>query len=55
MIVTWFLIEKGVINLFVPNAPFLHRQVFWCFQGVDKECIGYEWAKLNGAMQQNIS
>ena len=35
------------VNPFVPNAPFLYplktsenRKVFWCFQGVDKGCIG---------------
>ena len=38
------------INPFVPNAPLLHplktsenRKVFWCFQGVEKGCIGNEW------------
>ena len=34
------------INQFVPNAPFLHSlkkenlSVFWCFQGLEEECIG---------------
>ena len=35
------------INPFVPNAPFLYPlktwenlRVFWCFQDVEKECIG---------------
>ena len=35
---------------FVPNAPFLYplntsenRKVFWCFQGVEKECSGNKW------------
>ena len=34
------------INSFVPNTPFLYslktseNQVFWCFQGVQKGCIG---------------
>ena len=34
----------------LPNAPFLYhlktsenRKVFWCFQGVEKGCIGNEW------------
>ena len=34
-------------NLFVPNAPFLNSlkapknpKIFWCFQGVEKGCIG---------------
>ena len=36
-------------NPFVPNAPFLYplktenRKIFWCFQGVEKGCIGNEW------------
>ena len=41
-----------VFNPFVPNAPFLYplktsenRDVFWCFQGVEKVCTGNEWAK----------
>ena len=36
-------------NPFVPNAPFLYprnRNVFWCFQEVEKRCIGSEWVKL---------
>ena len=41
------------INPFVPNAPFLYplktsenRKVFWCFQGVEKGCIGKIWVKV---------
>ena len=36
-------------NTLVPNAPFLYplktenRTVFWCFQEVEKACIGNEW------------
>ena len=37
-------------NLFVCSAPFLYPlktsenlQVFWCFQGVEKGCIGNKW------------
>ena len=40
------------LNTFVPNAPFLYPlktsenlTVFWCFQGVEKECIGNKWVK----------
>ena len=40
------------VNPFVPNAPFLYLlrtsenvTVFWCFQGVEKGCIGIEWIK----------
>ena len=39
-------------NHFVSNALFLYSLktsenlvAFWCFQGVEKECIGIEWAK----------
>ena len=38
------------INPFISNPPFLHpletsehRKVFWCFQGIEKGCIGNEW------------
>ena len=37
-------------NPFVPNAPILYplkisenRKAFWCFQGVQKGCIGSKW------------
>ena len=37
-------------NPFFPNAPFLYplktlenRKFFWCFQGVEKCCIGNKW------------
>ena len=43
-----------VINPFVPNAPFLYPlktsenpTVFWCFQGLEKGCIGNKWANLD--------
>ena len=46
--------KKSVVNPFVPNAPFLYPlktseklKVFWCFQGVEKGCIGNEWVKMN--------
>ena len=39
-------------NPFVPNAPFLYllkisenRAIFWCFQGVEKGCVGNECIK----------
>ena len=46
--------EKGVSHLafkpFFPNVPFLHSlktsenlMIFWCFQGVEKGCIGNKW------------
>ena len=37
------------VKPFVPETPFLytlktdHRKVFYCFQGVEKQCIGNEW------------
>ena len=41
------------INPFVSNAPFLYPlktsenlTVFWCFQGVEKGCIGNEWVNF---------
>ena len=39
------------INPFVPNAPFLYyvktseNLTVFCFQGVEKGCIGNEWVK----------
>ena len=40
---------SSLLNPFVPNAPFLYplktsesHKVFWCFQGVEKGCIGKE-------------
>ena len=45
-------IQYPKINPFVPHAPFLYplkisenRKVFWCFQGVEKGCIGNERVK----------
>ena len=46
-------IIQSEFNLaFVPSLPFLYplktsenRKVFWCFQGVEKGCIGNEWVK----------
>ena len=37
-----------MINPFVPDATFVYplktpEKVFWCFQGVEKGCIGNEW------------
>ena len=41
-------------NPFVPKVPFLYplktsenRKVFWCFQGVEKGCIGNKRVKLD--------
>ena len=40
------------INPFVPNARLFYslktsenHMVFWCFQGLEKECIGNKWIK----------
>ena len=44
------------INPLLPIAPFLYplktsenRQVFWSFQGVEKEYIGNKWIKISEA------
>ena len=49
----WSLLYS--LDPFVPNAPFLYplktsenRKVFWCFQGVEKVCIGNKWVKESG-------
>ena len=43
---------KYYINPLAPDTSFLHPlktsencKVFWCFQGVEKWCIGNEWVK----------
>ena len=48
------VLENLKINPFVPNAPFLYLlktsekcKVFWCFQGLEKGCIGDEWVNNN--------
>ena len=28
------------------STPWKHLTVTWCFQGVEKGCIGKEWVKL---------
>ena len=45
--------DKDLINPFVPNAPFLfplktseNRKFFWCFQEVEKGCIGNKWVNI---------
>ena len=47
-----FLPKSMNFNPFVPNAPFFYplktsenRRFFWCFQEVEKGCIGNEWVK----------
>ena len=41
------------LNPFVSNTPFLYLlktsenlTVFWCFQGVEKRCLGKEWVNV---------
>ena len=54
--IIWYNCLKRVIvvilpiNPFVPNAPFLYPlktsencNVFWCFQGIEKGCVGNKW------------
>ena len=50
------------INPFVPNAPFLYplktsenRKVFWCFQRVEKGCIGNEWVKFKNLINLKLN
>ena len=45
---------NGLVNPFVPNAPFLcpvktskNRKVFSYFSGVEKGCIGNKWVNLH--------
>ena len=47
---SWINPEKS--SSFVPNAPFLcplrtseNRKFFWCFQKLEKRCIGNKWVK----------
>ena len=49
-------------NPFVSNAPFLYTQktlvnltVFWCFQEVEKGCIGNKWVNLKGTQKSLIA
>ena len=45
--------ERTFIYSFVPNSPFLHHlktencNVFWCFQRVEKGCIGNKWGNIS--------
>ena len=52
-LILFFVSDLLVFNPFVPNVPFLYsqkalenRKVFWCFQGVEKSCIGNEWVNV---------
>ena len=58
----WKLLDsEGVVwkvKPFVPNAPFLcplktskNRKLFWCFQGLGKECIGNKKVNREGYRQ----
>ena len=56
-----FLHASFDINPFVPNTPFLYARttsenlaVFWCFQGVEKGCIGNEWFKQKNYVAEVI-
>ena len=48
-----------LFNPFVPNAPFLcplkkseNLKVFWCFEGIEKGCIGDKWIKNEFSLPQ---
>ena len=50
------------LNPFVPNAPLLYTlkaseslTVLWCFQGVEKGCIGNKWVNVNLLRNKFIS
>ena len=52
LMLSWYSWFSLCVNPFVPNASFLYplktsekRKVFWCFQGLDKGCIGNKWVK----------
>ena len=54
-------INDQEFNPFVPSAPFLYplktlenRKVFWCFQGVEKKCIGNEWVNRLLSQRQHF-
>ena len=43
-------IITNFLNLFIANTTFLYpletlekRKIFWCFQEIEKVCIGNEW------------
>ena len=42
-----FYVAEMFVAGIVPSAPFLYplktRNLFWCFRGVEKGCIGNEW------------
>ena len=48
---TFFSDDMGLVNQFVLNAPFLYpletSENCWCFQGVEKGCIGNKWVNVD--------
>ena len=47
---------KDLLNPFFPNTPFLYPlkisenlTVIWCFQGIEKRCIGDKWVKKDNS------
>ena len=51
-----------LFNPFTPNAPVLcplktseNRMVSWCFQGVEKGCIGKEWVNISNEGKKRTS
>ena len=51
-------IYLSLINPFIPNAPFLYplktsenRKVFWCFQGMEKGCMGDKWVNCKNKIR----
>ena len=57
---SWMSSERLMyFNPFVSNASFLYplktsenSKVFWCFQGVERGCIGNKWFKVTSCAQR---
>ena len=53
------VVITNVFNPFVPRAPFLYSlktenlTFFWCFQEVEKKCIGNEWVNQHHETEIN--
>ena len=52
---------RNIFKLFVLNAAFLYPlktsedlKVFWCFQGLEKGCIGKEWVNVFGKIYKHL-
>ena len=57
-----FLLKLYILTHFFPMHPFStplktseNHKVFWCFQGVEKGCIGNEWVKNGSWVFSNVN